>query len=271
VRRSDSTTSINRTITKGAVIVALITGVLFIGTATASVASTTGGGNLTVDVTDEVTASPSPTPSPSASIPRPASPVSPPSTPSINPGPAQAPVTSQPTQATIPNPQTADDALGADATSTGEMLTMSGLSVTAEPSFAIGNGSLVLSFVVRNTWREPMSLSARFWVDNLIGMRLADVADVQVADLQPDETRRVQVRIDGLGQHIVLRNYVTLTPPTSVGGAELDSMTRNTMIVVPPLFTMSVVGGLAAVGGLVWWLVARQGWAVSFWRLGRWA
>lgn len=222
---------------------------------------------VTVEVTDGVEPSPSPTrnPGPPTTVPGP--PFTPPGPPSF-PGAPQAPVTAQVIQATIPDPAAADAALGDDAVSAGGTLTMSGLTAEAAPSFDIGNGSLTLDFVVRNTSTESVSASARFWVDNVFGMRLADVADVRVDSLEPDETRRVLVRIDGLGQHILLRTYVTLTPPQTVDGVELAAMTRDTTILVPPLFSLSLASGIGALSGLAWWALRRRGFGLPFRRLG---
>lgn len=222
----------------------------------AAAADTDADGNVTVDVTDGVEPSPSPTrtPGPPFTPPGPP-PFSPPRTPAV-------------TQATIPDPAAADDALGDDAIATGGILGMSGLSASATPSFALGNGTLTLSFVVRNTSTSTFDSTARFWVNNVGGGRLADIEDVDVDNLEPDETRRVMVRVDGLGQHVVLRTYVTLTPPQTVDGVPLSALTRNTTVAIPPLFGITLVSGVGALSGLAWWTFSSRGLGLRFRRFG---
>ncbi|WP_167040822.1 hypothetical protein [Salinibacterium sp. ZJ454] len=226
-------------------------------------------GNVTVDVIDD---SPQPTPSPTRTNGPPFTPPGPPpSRPPVTPAgkgntppPVQAPVTAQVTQATIPDPAAADEALGDEAITTGGPLGMSGLSASATPSFEPGNGTLTLSFVVRNTSTSTFDSTARFWVNNISGGRLADIQDVHVDNLEPDETRRVVVRIDGLGQHVVLRTYVTLTPPQTVDGMSLSVLTRDTTAVVLPLFAISLVSGVGALSGLAWWMFSSRGLGLRF-------
>jgi hypothetical protein len=213
-------------------------------------AETIDEGNITVDVTDGV----EPTPRPAFTPPGP-----PPGRPPVNPPRPGPPVAADVTQATIPDPVGADEALGEDPAVAGGILAMSGLTATASPSIAIGNGYVTLDFVVRNTSATAFDSTARFWIDNAVGGRIVDVDDVAVAALEPDETRRVQVRIDGLGQHFVLHAHVTLTPPDTVEGVELDAITRDTTIAVPPLFVLSLVSGIGAASGLLWWLFSRRG------------
>lgn len=224
-----------------------------------ALADTTDDGNLVVDVTDGVEPSPSPTRTPGP-------PFTPPGPPPVPPR-KGTPPKGDVTQATIPDPDAADDAL-VDEVVVGGALAMSGLTATASPSFAIGNGTLELSFVVRNTSDEAFDSTARFWVVDVLGSRIADIADVQVDGLEPDETRRVLVRIEGVGQHTVYRTYVTLTPPATIAGVPLTPVTRNAAVVVAPLFSMSLVSGIAALSGLAWWVVSPRGLGVRFRRLG---
>ena len=209
-------------------------------------AETIDEGNITVDVTDGVEPTPRPT-------------FTPPGPPPVNPPRPGPPVAADVTQATIPDPVGADEALGEDPAVAGGILAMSGLTATASPSIAIGNGYVTLDFVVRNTSATAFDSTARFWIDNAVGGRIVEVDDAAVAALEPGETRRVQVRIDGLGQHFVLHAHVTLTPPDTVEGVELDAITRDTTIAVPPLFVLSLVSGIGAASGLLWWLFSRRG------------
>ncbi len=226
----------------------------------AAAADTDSDGNVTVDVTDGVEPSPSPTRTPGP-------PFTPPGPPPFTP-PRGPQVTPAVMQATILDPAAADDALGGDAITTGGILGMSGLSASATPSFALGNGTLTLSFVVRNTSTSTFDSTARFWVNNVGGGRLADIENVDVDNLEPDETRRVVVRVDGLGQHVVLRAYVTLTAPQTVDGVPLSALTRNTTVAIPPLFGISLVSGVGALSGLAWWTFSSRGLGLQFRRFG---
>lgn len=219
-------------------------------------------GNLTVDITDGSEPSPTPTTRPPSAPPLPPSPPRRPRPPSQN-----GPVTADVTQATIPDPTAADDALGDDPAVVGGVLAMGGLAASASPSLGIGNGALTLNFVMRNMSSTTFDSSARFWVDNAFGGRIADI-DVNVDDLEPDETRRVQVRFDELGQHVVLHAHVTLTPPTTVEGAALEPISRNTTVAVPPWFSISLISGLGVLSGLGWWLFNPRGLGLRLARFG---
>lgn len=245
---SPSRSARRRSVTRAAAAIAALAAAILLSAAPPAVAQTGGG------VTVEVTGGPdSDTPSgPPGRPDRP--PVNPPGPPGGSPPgrPGSVPGSGQVTQPTITDRASADGALGADAVSLEGVLNISGLTAEALPGFDIGNGSLTLSFVVRNTSAEPVDASAAFSVDNLFGWRIAEVADVRVDALQPDETRRVVVRLDGLGQQILLHSHVTLTPPATVAGVELKPMTRDTTAFVIPLLTLVV---LAA--GLGAWLLVR--------------
>lgn len=235
----------------GARVVALAAAVLLLILSTAvgpspALADASDEGNLVVDVTDGVEPRPTPTR-------RPVTPPGPPRGLGNVPHPAP-----QDTQATIPDPVAADDALGDAATFSGP-IAMSGLTATATPSLGIGNGTLTLSFVVRNTSEEPVDSTARFWVNDVLGNGVADIDAVQVDALESGETRRVLVTIDGLGQHTVLRSYVTFVPPETIDGQPVSPITRNTVAFVAPLFSMSLVSGIGAVSGLAWWAVSSRG------------
>ncbi|MBW9121221.1 hypothetical protein JNB63_14070 [Microbacterium trichothecenolyticum] len=226
-------------------------------------------GNLTVEVAD---GSPNPTPSPTRTNGN-GPPFTPPgpssTTPPRLPGRVTpATVTPQVTQATIPDPVDADEALGDDPVSTGGVLAMSGITATVEPSLEVGNGTLTLDVVVRNTSDSTFDSTAHFWIDHVAGGILVDLDEVDVDALAPDETRRVMVEVDGLGQHVVLRTYMTLTPPESLDGMPLSPLSRNKVVVIPPLFAMSVASGIVAIGGLMWWAVSPRGLGLRWRRWG---
>ncbi|WP_157156889.1 hypothetical protein [Diaminobutyricimonas sp. LJ205] len=206
-------------------------------------------GNLSVVVDDGTT----PTPTPSGSAP-PTTPPSPPNRPITPPGQDKK---NQPSpvveQETMTNPGEADEALGDDPSDLGGILWVSGLTAVGEPSFAPENGTVQLTFTLRNTSSTQFNSRARFWITNALGARIAEERHVRVDDLEPDETRRVSVTFAGLAQHAMLTGHVQLTPPAQVEKTKLSSFTRDTLVFFPPLFGMSVAGGVGALGGLVWW------------------
>lgn len=220
--------------------------------------------NLTVNVTEDSSPSPTPTTTPRSTAP----PVTPPRTPSTSSSTTNSSATSVATQATITDPVAADDALGADPVVVHGVLAMSGLSASASPSIEIGNGTLTVSFVVRNLSAAPFSSSAIFWVDNAFGGLIARTGEMAVDDLQPDETRRVQVVFEGLGQHFVLNVNATLTPPAEVGGTPIDPISRDRTMVVPPWFSIAMVSGIALLSRIGWWAYSPRGLGLRFGRLG---
>jgi hypothetical protein len=220
--------------------------------------------NLTVNVTEDSSPSPTPTTTPRPTVP----PVTPPRTPSTSSSTTNSSATSVATQATITDPVAADDALGADPVVVDGVLAMSGLSASASPSIAIGNGTLTVSFIVRNLSAAPFSSTATFWVDNAFGGLIAKTGEMAVDDLQPDETRRVQVVFEGLGQHIVLNVNATLTPPSEIAGTPIDPIGRNSTVMVPPWFSIALVSGIALFSRFGWWVYSPRGLGLRFGRLG---
>ena len=172
------------------------------------------------------------------------------------------------TQATIPDPTAADDALGSDAVVSDGLIAMSGLTVAASPSIFIANGSLAVDFVVRNLSATTFDADARFWIVTAYGARIAEIDDVQVDALEPDETRRVKVVFEGLGQNILLRVHATLTPPETLEGNDLAPISRDTTAVVPPWFSLSVASAVGLVSWFGWWLFRNRGLGLSLLRMG---
>ncbi|MDR7182983.1 hypothetical protein J2X85_000006 [Microbacterium trichothecenolyticum] len=255
----------------GAVAAGAILATTLATSATAGVSSSTDDdstGTMTVEVTDGLP-SPSPSPSRTGNGP-PVTPAGPPSTvPPRNPGRTTSTAAAvQVTQATIPDPIGADEALGDDVVSTGGALAMSGISASVSPSLELGNGSVTLDVVVRNTSRSTFDSSARFWVDNVFGGRVVEVDDVQVDALEPDETRRIAVTVEGLGQHVVLRSYMTLTPPPAVDGLTLTALSRNKAFAVTPLFSVSLASIAAVLSGVAWWVFSPRGLGLRWRRWG---
>lgn len=212
-------------------------------------------GGLSVEVADDTA---TPTPTPSTKPPRTGSAV-PPRTPSSATGSSASSVA---TQATIPDAATADDAVTDDPVVVDGVLTMSGLSTSVSPWIDVGNGSVTVSFVVRNISPSPFDSTAVFWVDNAFGGFIAKTGDIAVDDLQPDETRRVQAVFTDLGQHIVLNVNAVLTPPEEVSGTEVAPIGRDVTLFVPPLFSIAVITGIAALSRVGWWAYGRYRWGL---------
>lgn len=246
-----------------AVALALVVLSLWAGGAGAHAATDDGGsdGSLSVEVADDT-----PSPAPSATAPAPApprpAPVPPPRT-SPSGSSTTSPATSVAMQATIPDVPTADDALGDDAVVVDGVLAMSGLSATAAPWIDVGNGSVSVSFVVRNTSPTAYDASAVFWVDSAFGGLIAKTGEIAVDGLQPGETRRVQVVFDGLGQHVVLNAHAVLTPPAEVAGTPAEPISRDLTLLVPPWFSIVLVTGITVLSALGWWAYTRYRQGIS--------
>lgn len=230
----------------GALCVALLVGV---GLAVDPAAAQDGepDGNLSVVVTDGI--EPTPTVSPATSTP--------PTRPrGSNPG---GPRPGDVVQETISDPAEADNALGVDPAGIGGLLAISGLTPTVSPTFAPGNGPVTLTFTVRSNSSTTFDSTARFWITNPVGGRIADERRVQVNALTFGETRRISVTFSALGQHTVLNGHVRLTPPKTVDGTQLRPLDRDTTFVLAPLLALSIGGGITLTGWLLWRFLATRG------------
>lgn len=215
-------------------------------------------GLLSVVVTDDSTPSPTPTPTRSSSQ----TPSQAPVRSASNSGGAASTAAGTVTVATIADPSAADDAI-VDAEVIDGVLAISGLTIKASPWLDVGNGSLTVDFVIRNLSSTAFDSTAEFWVDNAFGGRIAEIDGVAVNALQPDETRRVQVRFTGLGQQVLLHANATLTPPTVLGGVELEPISRNSSLLVPPWFSVALVIGISLIGWAMWHLLRRRALVVA--------
>lgn len=129
----------------------------------------------------------------------------------------------------------------------GGVLYVSGLSSVYDWSINPLDGAAATSFTVRNVSKSTFDSTVRFWADGPIGNRLSEVADVTVADLKPGESRTLEASLGGIGQSTFVQVHATLTPPKVVDGVELDSITRDQSVVIPP-WGVAALGGIGAVG-----------------------
>jgi hypothetical protein len=196
-------------------------------------------------------------------VPVPARPDSPPIT-SNRP---TVPTGGQVAETTVDSPAEADDALGEDLVDLGGVLYISGLTSSVSPTLDPGNGSVSLSFTVRNVADSAFDSTARFWIDNAFGVPVAEVTNLRIQNLEPGETRIVTATMRGIGQWTVLGGHVTLIPPDEVDGTELSPLTRDTTLALAPLFVLLLVAGgaaLTALVGLAWLFLRRAGFAGPF-------
>lgn len=230
----------------------------FIGANDLAIAETADpddSGLLSVVVTDDST--PSPTPSGSSSPTPTPTPTPAPVRPAPSGGGTSPTATSAVTVATIADPSSATEALG-NAEVIDGVLAVSGLTIRAAPWIDIGNGSFTVDFVIRNLSSTAFDSTAEFWVDNAFGGRIAGTDRVAVTGLQPDETRRVQVRFYGLGQQTLLHAHATLTPPPVLDGVDVEPISREASLLVPPWFSIASASGIALAGGATWFLLRRR-------------
>jgi hypothetical protein len=185
-----------------------------------------------IGITVEVTPAPA-TPSPAATATAPGAATTPraPSSPSADP---VAPVTDAPSA-------------GDDEVDLGGILFVSGLRSDYVWSINPLDGAAETSFTVRNVSKSTFTSTVRFWADGPVGNRLSEVDGVEIADLKPGESRTVEASLDGIGQSTFVQVHATLTPPKVVDGVELDSITRDQSVVVPP-WGVASLGGVGAIG-----------------------
>jgi len=137
----------------------------------------------------------------------------------------------------------------ADEFSLGGILYISGLTTGYSPSIDPLSGDLAVQYTVRNVSGETIDSTSRFWVTNVFGAELSAVDPVEVAALKPGESRVVQATLTGVGQWTFATAHMTLTPPTTVAGEELQPLTRDAFVVLPPWFLLVLlaIGGVAYV------------------------
>ena len=150
-------------------------------------------------------------------------------------------------QTTVKRPRAVTAALGNDPFNLGGVLYLSGLTARSVPAMAPNGGDIVMDFTVRNVSSAPVTSSLKFWLDNAVGIRIALVDNVRVADLASGETRTVTATLKNTGQWTVFNGHVMVTPPAAVKGAVLSALTRDALVIVPPYFLLLdsvIVAGL---------------------------
>lgn len=185
-----------------------------------------------------------PTGSPSSAVTAPTGPGAPPrtTTPPVKPAPVRGV-----TQTTAAGSAAGTHALGIDPTGVGGVFYVSGVTATPKPDFGPGGGDIVLAFTLKNVTTTPITSDLRFWITNAVGMQLAAVDGIEVADLGPGETRTVTATLRDVGQWTVFTGHVTLTPPAEVLGTKLSPVSRESLVVIPPSFLLMLLGAAGAV------------------------
>jgi hypothetical protein len=126
------------------------------------------------------------------------------------------------------------------------VLYVSGLSWTYIPSLNPLDGSLTLRFTVRNVFRETLSPTATFWINQIFGGPVDVPVVVSVDTLRAGETRVVEANFHGLAQWTMLSAHATLAVPGK-GQVELAPILRDAIIWFLPWF----IALLVAIGGAV--------------------
>ncbi len=139
----------------------------------------------------------------------------------------------------------------ADEFSLGGILYISGLQTAYSPSIDPLSGDLSVQYTVRNVSAATIDSTSRFWVTNIFGAELSAVDPVAVAGLKPGESRVVSATLPGVGQWTFATAHMTLTPPETVEGVELQPLTRDAFVVLPPWFLLA----LLAIAGVVYAVV----------------
>lgn len=151
------------------------------------------------------------------------------------------------TQTTIVGSAAGTHALGIDPISVSGVFYVSGVTAIPKPDLGPGGGDIVLAFTLKNVTTTPVTSSLKFWITNAVGMQLAAVDAVEVADLAPGETRTVTATLPDVGQWTVFTGHVTLTPPTEVLGTALGPVSRESLVVIPPYFLLLAFTAAGAV------------------------
>jgi hypothetical protein len=148
------------------------------------------------------------------------------------------------------------------------IFSISALHAVAEPSLSLTGGAVNLSFTVLNNSASAFNADARFWLTSLFGQPIGAIDGIPVADLQPNEARRVTARFENVGNWVLYRGYVTFTPPEVVDNTELVPITREATVFVPPPAALPVIGiaALAALAIVVWLAVTGRLWFLLGWR-----
>ncbi len=155
------------------------------------------------------------------------------------------------------SPNDSDAALGADVFELGGSLYVSGLTGAVSSSVGPGGGDVQLSITVKNASNETFDATGKFWLDNTFGLPVAEVSGVSIKGLAPGETRTIDVTMHGPGQWAVFGGHATITPPKSLGGTQMEPITRDTTVWLTPWFATLIVG-VPAVLVAGWYLFGQR-------------
>jgi len=136
----------------------------------------------------------------------------------------------------------------------GGILFVSGVTSAYDWSINPVGGSTEASITVRNVSKSTFSSTVHFWVDGPVGNTLSEATGVKITALKPGESRTVDARLGGIGQSTFVTVHATIKPPKVVDGVELDSITRDQFVVIPPWGILSL-GALGALGFACYGLV----------------
>ncbi|WP_156887480.1 hypothetical protein [Propionicicella superfundia] len=137
---------------------------------------------------------------------------------------------------------------GAGGLSEDGTLYVSGLILVHKASLNPLRGTLLLRLTVRNVSAKPADATAVFWVTQIFGGTIGSPITVEIPGLQPDETRPVEVTIDGVGQWTFVTGHATLTKKTGDGETPVAPVNRDMATFTPPWFVLvlAALGGVAA-------------------------
>lgn len=148
-----------------------------------------------------------------------------------------------------------------DSVDLGGILSVGGLSTGSAPSLNPFGGEVQVWFTVRNTSKSSIDLTADFWMENVLGLRLSNVDGVAVPALKPGETRTISADLPGAGQWTILTAHARVNPPAQVDGTELSPLTRDATVFVLPWLAVLFLG-LGAAAVVIVSLIRRAGAAV---------
>ncbi|NQX36547.1 hypothetical protein [Herbiconiux sp. VKM Ac-2851] len=202
-----------------------------------------GGIDIAVTTTAKPGTSPSSTPAPGATTPNKA-PIVPAA--GTGTGTATGGGTTQP----------AIDTASADTFDLGGVLYISGVRTGFSPSVNPLDGTMDVSFTVKNVSKSTLDSNAELWLTNVFGAGIGSRAEVAVPALKPGESRVVSAPLSGVGQWLLVSAHATFTPPATIDGAEVPPVTRDAVVVVFPWLIVLLAAGSAA-GFAAWYMVRR--------------
>jgi hypothetical protein len=117
--------------------------------------------------------------------------------------------------------------LGPDPFNLGGVLYIGGLTSHATYPENLFDPAAEISFAVRNVSTSTVTAAVTFSVNNILGMTVATVAQFDLHELKPGETRVLTANVPNIGQWGAYSAHMKLVPPDKVGNNTLTTLERS--------------------------------------------